>query len=109
MVDCCLPHSIPWQSKLAITTACVYWCGILDLHCLSSGEHTDNFQCYFTRTHKDTLDWTNEYSLEKSTAAMMFLLKNQPSSSQATVPVPPSVLQATTPSLNQDQFFKVPT
>ena len=105
MVDCCSPHSIPWQSKLAFTTACVHWCGIMDLHFLSSGEHTDNFQCYFTRTHKDTLDWTNEYSLDKSTVAMLSFLKNQPSSSQATVPASPSVLQDTTPSLNTDPIF----
>lgn len=105
MINCYLPHSIPWQSTLAITTACDHWCGILDLYCLKSGEHTDNFQRYLTCKYKDTLDWTNEYYLDNSTAAMMFLFQNQPSSFHSTVPVPPSVLQNFTSLLTTYSIF----
>ena len=75
LLDDCLPHSVPWQTKNKLASAYINWCDILNLHYLSSGEHVDHMQCYITRSQNDTLDWTMEYDRDKSTKTMLSLLQ----------------------------------
>ena len=67
IIDDCLPHSTPWNTKHQLLLAYVDWCDIINLHYLSSSEHVDNMQCYVTRSHNDTLDWKTEYDLDMTT------------------------------------------
>ena len=73
-LDDCLPHTVPWKIKYRVLSACITWCDILELHYLNSSCHADNFQCYITRSHKNTLNWKKAYSTDPSTSRMVSLL-----------------------------------
>ena len=76
IMDDCLPHNVPWKTKYRVLSVCISWCNILELHYLSTSSHADNFQCYITHSHKDTLNLKEEYSIDQSTSRMASVLKS---------------------------------